>query len=670
MVRDRDPGAGRPWIRSGPSAAAVSLALIACGTDVSPSASLLPSSSAAAANGAADRLVVGVTPVVAEWSPVNTTPFLSFSNIFLPPEQPSFLRFVHAALYRYDDTLSPVPDLAAEPCTVAPDDLTITCRLAEGTFHDGSAVTASDVAFSFELARRSGCTFTGYLVCLDTLASVRAIDPRTVEFTLNVPDATFLTLALPLVMIESQAVVEGYYEPLARAEVAQATLEGAIDDIAAAVEEGAAACLPLVEEVDAILEGLGIRAAPHEYFDRPDDGSFDACSSLQFSSYRLGRVLASRAADGLEAIAVAYGALALNWEPIGAGPWALKEMIGGDRLLLEAAPGYHLGPPATREVELRYVPSIETAAAAMAAGELDWIPNQFVGLDTVRQVEGVRILTFEAPAYAYLAFNLRAGRLFADPNLRAALEHCIDKPATVDAATGGDGTPIYSPIEPVSWAYRDDLPRVERDIAAARQLIEASGWQMGVDGVYERDGKRLATDVFVSDFDAPRVRFMDLVAEQAADCGIELRVVPADVATVLAPLNSYPHIPGGYEEPFDAVFVAWVHGWDPSDILFDSRFASSEEQPDGANVMGYANPRVDELLDEGIATYDQRERARIYREYQTILAEDRPVLFAWAYRLRDAITTRMRMADGGQINPASGFWWWRLEQLVVDDGAT
>lgn len=670
MVRDRTQRPGRPWLRTGASAAAVSLVLMACGADVSPSASLLPSPSAAATEGATDRLVVGITPVVTDWSPVITTPFLSFSNLFLPPEQPSFPRFVHAALYRYDDTLAPVPDLAAEPCTVAPDDVTITCRLAEGTFHDGSAVTASDVAFSFDLARRSGCTFTGYIVCLDTLEAVRAIDPRTVEFTLSAPDATFLSLALPLVMIESQAVVETHYEPLARAEVDQPALEAVIEDIAAVVEEGATVCQPLVEGVDAIVEDLGIRAAPHEYFERPDDGSFDACASLHYSSYRLGRVLASRAADGLEAIAAAYGALALNWEPIGAGPWALRELVDGGRLVLEAAPGHHLGAPATREVELRYLPGIETAAAALAAGEVDWIPNQFVGVDTVREVEGVRILTYEAPAYAYLALNLREGRLFADPNLRAALEYCIDKPATVDAATGGDGTPIYSPIEPVSWAYRDDLPRVERDIDAARQLIEASGWQMGADGVYERDGRRLATDVFVSDFDAPRVRFMDLVAEQAADCGIELHVVPADVATVLEPLNSYPHVPGGYDEPFDAVFLGWVHGWDPSDILFDSRFVSSEEQPDGPNVMGYANPRVDELLDEGIATYDQRERARIYREYQTILAEDRPVLFAWAYRLRDAITTRMRMADGGQINPDSGFWWWRLEQLVVDDGAT
>lgn len=649
---------------------AVALALAACdASGPSPSTSAPPGSQEAATD-PADRLVVGITPVTATWAPVLTTPVLSLSNIFLPPEMPALPRFVHAALYRYDDTLSPVPDLAAEPCAIGDDQVTITCRLAEATFHDGSPVTAADVAYTFELARRSGCTFTGYLTCFNTLEEVRAVDERSVEFTLSTPDATFLTLALPLVMIESRAIIEAQYAPLADATLDRAALDAMLGEIAGVVEGGDAACEPLVEDAEALLDGIGMTVPPRAAFERIGEGGFDPCAALHFARYRIERVLASDDADGLEAIAAVYGALPLNWEPIGAGPWRVAERIRGDRLLLEAAPGYHLGPPATRELELRLFPANGSAAEAMAAGEVDWIPNQFVGLDAVESVEGARILTYEAPAFAYLAFNLREGRLFADANIRAALEHCIDKPASVDAATGGDGTVIYSPIEPISWAYRDDLPRVERDVAEGRRLIEESGWRMGPDGVYERDGQRLATDVFAGDFDAPRVRFMDLVAEQARDCGFDLRVVPADISTVLEPLNTYPHVPGGYEEPFDAVFLAWIHGWDPSDILFDSRSASSEENPDGANAMGYRNPEVDALLDAGIATYDQRERARIYREFQTILAEDRPVLFAWAYRLRDAITSGVRMADGAEINERSGYWWWRLEELSVADDPT
>jgi peptide/nickel transport system substrate-binding protein len=194
-------------------------------------------------------------------------------------------------------------------------------------------------------------------------------------------------------------------------------------------------------------------------------------------------------------------------------------------------------------------------------------------------------------------------------------------------------------------------------------MIESSGWSRGEDGIYERDGHRLATKVYVSAADAQRVEFMDLVAAQVRDCGIELDVVPADPQTVLAPLFEYPHIPAGQEEPFDAVFVQWGHTFDPHDPTWHSRSISSEQQPEGGNVMGYSNPRVDELIDLGIATYDQRERARIYRELQDLLAADRPVLFAWATVSTEAIDERLTLTDG-EPNLASRAWPWELEKLV------
>ena len=56
---------------------------------------------------------------------------------------------------------------------------------------------------------------------------------------------------------------------------------------------------------------------------------------------------------------------------------------------------------------------------------------------------------------------------------------------------------LYSPIDPISWAYQPDLVRPERDVAAARRKIESSGWTPGDDGIYVRDGRRLATKVYV-----------------------------------------------------------------------------------------------------------------------------------------------------------------------------
>ena len=120
--------------------------------------------------------------------------------------------------------------------------------------------------------------------------------------------------------------------------------------------------------------------------------------------------------------------------------------------------------------------------------------------------------------------------------------------------------------------------------------------------------------------------------------------------SVLTPLSEYPHIAGGYSEPFDAYFIGWGHGLDPHDVVWHSESATSQEQPRAPNFMGFSNPQVDELLDQGIETYDQRERARIYRELQQVLAEERPVLFGWAARQHEVLDARLGLTEG-ELNP-------------------
>ena len=80
--------------------------------------------------------------------------------------------------------------------------------------------------------------------------------------------------------------------------------------------------------------------------------------------------------------------------------------------------------------------------------------------------------------------------------------------------------------------------------------------------------------------------------------------------------------------------------------------------------MGYSNPDVDRLLDAGIATSDQRERARIYRDLQLLLADDQPVLFAWAPRIREVLSAGVGLTTG-EIDRSSLNWWWQPEKLIV-----
>jgi peptide/nickel transport system substrate-binding protein len=412
------------------------------------------------------------------------------------------------------------------------------------------------------------------------------------------------------------------------------------------------------------LSSVGLPLLPRDQFAAPD-GAFDACLYAEATSLHLGDVAASLGATGLEAISLAYPALSHNQQPIGTGPFRFVS-VDGLTARFDAFDGYHFGRPAADGFEVRVLRTPEAVGTGAASGTFDWAPVLPAVYVEIKDAPGLQFASYPDAAYGLLAYNLRPGSLFAEHRLRSAVELCIDKPATVDAATNGTGDVIYSPIDPISWAFQPDLRRPERNVAAARGLIETAGWTEGSDGIYVREDRRLAADVYVDAGDTYRTTFVDLVAEQVRDCGIELKVVRADSDTVLNPLFEYPHIAPGSDKPFEAVFLFFLHGFDPNDITWSSRTVTSTENPDSPNFMGFANSEVDRLIDEGVATYDQRERARIYRQLQEVLAEEQPVLFGWGTRTQEALDSRLRLTDG-PINLDSRMWWWQLEKLTLSE---
>lgn len=91
-----------------------------------------------------------------------------------------------------------VPSLATEVPTednglVSEDRLTYTFPIREGvTFHDGTELDAEDVLFSWERVMEMNLPEGQASVLVDSVASMRAVDPATFEVTLSEPDASFL----------------------------------------------------------------------------------------------------------------------------------------------------------------------------------------------------------------------------------------------------------------------------------------------------------------------------------------------------------------------------------------------------------------------------------------------------------------------------------------------
>lgn len=653
------------------AAIAVALTLVGCTATppATPSATLPGSATAQPSTADADTVLT--TRVVAGGGFGTLDP--PAERFFSANAEEEYLQsLVMSSLYRYDDQFRPTPDLAAEPCEVAGDGLTITCRLRDAWFHDGSPVRAADVVFSFSVGAAG------------LFEAARAVDEQTVRFTVDSPDATFIDHTLARVPIGPRRLHEAAFRQLmVAARGLPADASERLASIGARLEEARASAEPEVACGDVLAEIDELRATAPSLL--PDEllaeriawldlGS--PCETSAIVQRLLLQIADAREAPDAEYVPDAHLAVAVHVPRIGSGPFRVERHTPGVATILAAHERHHHGRPALDRIVVRVIPDENAATDAMRDGEIDLLrvsepPDDASRFEALRDVPDVAIATYSSHEYVALQFNVRAGQLFHERELRKALELCIDKTALVDAATRGTAMRLDGPLLPIHWAAQvsgGDAP--ERDVAAARELIESAGWSAGQDGTYARGEERLATELWVSAEQEERVHFAELVADRARDCGMELTPRPAAFADLLTMLYTPPHPSPGNGSPFDLYLGAWAFDFEPHfalELIFHSERIPSEPatQELQYNYVGYSNPAFDELIDAARVTYDQFERARLYREAQQILADDLPYLFVWSETHRSYFTSALSSA-AGPLQLDSALWDWQFEDLTLE----
>ena len=166
MIGRRNP-AGRKGLSALALISAGALALTACagGEDAGP-------------GDAPQELVIGLSADVDNLNPWTATHYSSVE----------ILSLLYGTLTELDEGLEVVPGIA-ESWDVSEDGLTVTFNLRDGvTFADGTDLDADDVVASYEAIKDedTGAVSATYLSTVD---QIDAVDPLTVELTLNSPDA-------------------------------------------------------------------------------------------------------------------------------------------------------------------------------------------------------------------------------------------------------------------------------------------------------------------------------------------------------------------------------------------------------------------------------------------------------------------------------------------------
>jgi peptide/nickel transport system substrate-binding protein len=323
----------------------------------------------------------------------------------------------------------------------------------------------------------------------------------------------------------------------------------------------------------------------------------------------------------------AAGALAGDFDSgkamIGTGPFRFLRFARGDRVELARNDAYWGGKPAWEKVTFRIVPTDPARIAGLLSGELDAIEQvptadlPRIGRDSafrIAQKVSWRTIFFFPDQYRDRAPGLtdkRGGPLASNPfrelRVRRALSKAINREAIAARLMDGAALPASNLVSPPVFGYAPDLKPEAYDPEGAKKLLAEAGFADGFAMKLATPNNRYVNDDQIA----------QAVAAMFARVGVQARVEAM-------PINSY--ITKGRKGDFAFAMFGW--GSFSGDLALRPLVATVDpEKGFGAfNWSHYSNPRLDELLERGFSSIDEKKREALAQEAMRLAMRDYAVI--------------------------------------------
>lgn len=341
-----------------------------------------------------------------------------------------------------------------------------------------------------------------------------------------------------------------------------------------------------------------------------------------------------------------------NTQPVGAGPFRLKDIAFDSSGIptqyeLVSFRDYTLGRPYINKFNVYFFANEEELLRAYDSGDITslsavssaTIEDRLLPQSELRQVAFPRIFA--------IFFNQNQNRVFADKNVREALQLLVDKQRIVDEVLHGYGTVVDSPIPPgaVQGLTSNDalvLAEGETRVDRAHEMLEAANWEFDEELNHWTDGEQLLTFSIATANTPELKRAAQIAATAWTEAGIPVKVNVFETGD----LNQNVIRPREYESLLFGVVVG--RGLD----LFAFWHSSQKDDP-GLNIAVYTNASVDELLAEARTKSDKSERDELYVRFNEEIQEDAPAIFLYAPDFLYVIPTRLQGVDIGLVTDPS-----------------
>ena len=301
----------------------------------------------------------------------------------------------------------------------------------------------------------------------------------------------------------------------------------------------------------------------------------------------------------------------------------------------------------------------ESRAQLLATNQLDAAQNVTLGTFEAIQAQNPNVIAWQAdlpyawpdPCARQLEINTTV-EPWSNPNMRRAVANIIDREQIVNVAYEGTTEPSrtmfvqYGAMEPFISAVEEAGYGLSStaDVEEAKRLIEAEGYTMGSNGIYEKDGEPLTAAIHVNSASPEYTRTIDIIVEQMQRAGIDARAVPVENGVFWGEVLPL----GGYDLSYSWLSCGSVN--EPWTSM--QRYKTEYVAPIGERAPGFNNTQRWES--EGASAYsDVIDRI----SDRSLGDEETPALVAEAYQYLDAEVPFVPLVQAAKLLPFNTTYW-------------
>ena len=358
---------------------------------------------------------------------------------------------------------------------------------------------------------------------------------------------------------------------------------------------------------------------------------------------------------------------ALRKNPLSYGPYYIKDIVQGEKVIFEANPYYYRGEPKIKTIEMEILPPSQQVAA-IKSGKYDIVFNPELNIfPEIENLDNINILARKAMYFSYLGFHVgkwdaEKNEVITDPNskmydinLKRAMAYAIDNDSIAKQFYHGLAMRAPSPIAPIFTQLRNpEVDGFKIDIEKAKKILDDAGYKdVDGDGIREgKDGKPFKINLAMMSGSEIQEPLSQYYIQQWKSIGLNVELVDGR----LLDFNNFYDRLKADDPAIDCFFAAFGYGTDPQQM---SLFGKNSQ----FNKSRYTSETLEKALEAQISpeALDEAKRIEIYHNYDKIFMEELPVAPQLNKMEYIVVNKRVKEYDWKYDTDMKGFDWSKIE---------